>query len=155
MSTPTDLPVPDGNVPLPAVPSVGLPAVIPQRGGVVGFLSSVTRRANWLVPRQLRVAAALGNVELDLMQALIGPGVSEIHVIAVMGNVEITVPTGIRVECDVGSHLGVFEVIQGAGTPPPADAPLLRITGSSLLGCVEVRIAGTAGLPVEHEDEDD
>jgi hypothetical protein len=134
----------------------GLPAVIPPRGGVVAFFASVSRGADWVLPQHLRIAAALGNVELNLTRAQIGPGTSEIRVISVMGNVEITIPPGVRVDCDGEPLLGVFEVKQGPGAPLPADAPTLRITGSAILGCVEVRVRRSDGLlPAGDEDEDD
>jgi hypothetical protein len=107
----------------------------------VAFFASVARGADWVLPSRLRIAAALGNVELDLTRAQIGPGTSEIRVIAVLGNIEITIPAGVRVESDGEPFLGVFDVKRGAGVPPPVDAPVVRITGSSILGCVEVRVA--------------
>jgi hypothetical protein len=139
-------------------PVAGLPAVIPPRGGIVSFFASVTRGADWILPSHLRIAAALGNVEMDLRHSQIGSGTSEIRVMAVMGNVEITIPAGVRVECDGEPLLGVFDIKRAAGPLPPADAPVVRITGKAILGCVEVRIAGADGRlpPGDHdEDEDD
>jgi hypothetical protein len=126
---------------VPTAPATALPVAVPPRGGLVGFFASVSRGADWILPRQLRIAAALGNVELDLTRARIGPGTFDIRVIAVMGNIEITVPRGVRVECDGEPLLGVFDVKRYASEAAPDDAPLLRVTGSAILGCVEVRIA--------------
>jgi hypothetical protein len=130
--------------------SANLPALIPQRGGLVGFCSSVTRGADWILPRQLRIAAALGNVELDLTRGQIGAGVSEIQAMAVLGNVEITVPDGVRVECDVNPLLGTFDLVGPSESHVPPDAPVLRITGSAILGCITVKAAGAPG-----DDDDD
>jgi hypothetical protein len=137
------------------VPATNLPAVIPPRGGVVAFFSSVARRADWILPSQLRVAAAIGSVDLDLTQAQIGPGTSEIRAVAVLGSIDIIVPAGIRVECEGHPLLGSIDVKRGAGAAPPADAPVLRITASAMLGSVDVRIAGTAGVPAEHDNDED
>jgi hypothetical protein len=145
MSTPVDLPVPASN----------LPAVVPPRGGVVAFLSSTARRADWVLPRQLRVAAALGNVDLDLTRAQIGAGTFEIQTIAVLGNIDIIIPAGVRVECNGEPLLGVFDVKRGSGAAPAADAPLLIITGAAILGCIDVKIAGTLTMPSDSDDDED
>jgi hypothetical protein len=123
--------------------ATNLPALIPERGGVVGFCASVSRGANWVLPRQLRVAAALGNVDLDLTRGQIGAGVSAIHAVAVFGNIDIVVPPGVRVECDVHPLLGAFDVRESdiANAVVMADAPVLRVTGSAILGCITVRTA--------------
>jgi len=124
--------------------ATNLPALIPQRGGVVGFCASVSRGANWVLPRQLRIAAAPGNVDLDLTRGQIGAGVSEIHAVAVFGNIDIVVPPGVRVECDVHPLLGAFDVTPGARSANavmPPDAPVLRISGSAILGCITVKTA--------------
>jgi Cell wall-active antibiotics response 4TMS YvqF len=123
--------------------TTNLPALIPQRGGVVGFCASVSRGADWVLPRQLRVAAAFGNVELNLTRGQIGAGASEILAVAVLGNIEMTVPAGIRVECDVNPVLGAFDLLGVSATPVPPDAPILRVTGSAILGCITVKTAGT------------
>jgi hypothetical protein len=111
----------------------------------VGFCASVTRGANWILPRQLRVAAAIGNVDLDLTKAQIGPGTSDIQAVAVLGNIDIIVPPNVRVECDINPLLGTFDVLRGPGGPPPPDAPVLRVTGSAILGCITIKTAGTQG----------
>jgi hypothetical protein len=103
------------------------------RGGVVSFLSSTEREGRWELPRHLRVLAVLGNVELDLREALIGIGVSVIEAVAVMGNIEITVPPDVAVECDGDSLLGSF-VLKYKG----------RLTGAEAIGLRTVRITGTA-----------
>ncbi|PYO79572.1 MAG: hypothetical protein DMD63_03820, partial [Gemmatimonadetes bacterium] len=69
----------------------------PQRVlGVVSFLSSTEREGKWELPRRFRALAVLGNVELDLRAADVGYGLSVIEAVAVMGNVEITVPPRLR-----------------------------------------------------------
>lgn len=122
--------------------STNVPALIPQRGGLVGFFSSVARGADWMLPRQLRIAAAVGNVELTLAEGQVGAGVSEIQAVAFLGNIDIVVPAGVRVECDVHPLLGTFDVVRQPEPPVPTDAPVVRITGSAILGCITVLVAG-------------
>lgn len=102
-------------------------------GGVVSFLSSNERAGRWELPRHFRALAVLGNVELDLREAVIGLGVSVIEAVAVMGNIEITVPPDVAVKSDGDSLLGSF-VVKYKG----------RLTGAEATGLRTVRIAGTA-----------
>jgi hypothetical protein len=103
------------------------------RGGVVSFLGSTEREGRWELPRHFRVLAVVGHVKLDLREALIGIGVSVIEAVAVMGNIEITVPPDVAVECDGDSLLGSF-VVKYKG----------RLTGAEAIGLKTVRITGTA-----------
>ncbi len=114
--------------------------LVPDRRGVVSCLSSVTRSGDWILPRLFRTVTILGNVELDLTRARIGPGTSQIEVVAVMGSIEIIVPPDLRIECDGDPLMGSFEMkgdVRGTSSP---DAPLVRITGTAFVGSVEVKV---------------
>ncbi|MCB9543596.1 MAG: DUF1707 domain-containing protein [Myxococcales bacterium] len=109
----------------------------PQRGWTLAILGGTVRKGKWRVPAKLRAVAALGGVELDLRDAILGP-VTEITAVAVMGGVEIKVPAEARVECDGAGILGGFEHRTGDGVP---GGPLIRIRGAAIMGGVDVRIA--------------
>jgi hypothetical protein len=116
----------------------------PQAAGVVAFLSSTEREGRWELPRRFRALAVLGNVELDLRDAMIGIGVSDIEAVAVMGNIAITVPPEVAVECDGDSLLGSF-VVKYKGRVTAAAATGLRtvrITGTAYASCVEICVKG-------------
>jgi hypothetical protein len=112
--------------------------------GVVSFLSSTEREGRWELPRRLRALAVLGNVELDLRAAEVGYGLSVIEAVAVMGNIEITVPPEIAVECDGDSFMGTFTLkYQGRASPSSANRErILRVTGSAYAGAVTVNVKG-------------
>ena len=114
------------------------------RGGVVSFLSSNERQGRWELPRHFRALAVLGNVELDLRDAVIGIGVSFIEAVAVMGNIEITVPPDVAVESDGDSLLGSFVVkYKGNATPGAANGlRVVRITGTAYAASVEIIVKG-------------
>lgn len=114
-----------------------------SRGGVASFLSSTERQGRWELPRHFRALAVLGNVELDLRDAVIGIGVSFIEAVAVMGNIEITVPPDVAVESDGDSLLGSF-VVKYKGVKPGAAIGLktLRITGTAYASSVEITVKG-------------
>ncbi len=116
----------------------------PQSAGVVSFLSSTEREGRWELPRHFRALAVLGNVELDLRGAEIGIGVSVIEAVAVMGNIEITVPPDVAVESEGDSLLGSFVVkyAKGVSAGTAIGHKKLRITGTAYAASVEVHVKG-------------
>jgi cell wall-active antibiotic response 4TMS protein YvqF len=122
-------------------PPVVVPAeLVPERHGAVAILSSVNRDGDWILPRVFRVVAFMGNVELDLTSVRIGPGESHIEIRCMWGNVEIKVPPDIRVEVEGHPFVGFFEVSRKAPTTHSRDAPVLRITGSAVMGAVTIYV---------------
>jgi len=114
-----------------------------SHGGVVSFLSSNEREGRWELPRHFRALAVMGNVELDLRDAIIGIGVSSIEAVAVMGNIEITVPPDVAVESDGDSLLGSFVVKYKGATPAAANGlRTIRITGTAYASSVEIIVKG-------------
>lgn len=109
---------------------------------MVVFFSSTKREGRWTLPRALRVAAVMGSAELDLREAAFAEGVSEIEVMAVLGNVEIFVPVGVRVECSGEALAGNFEVRMSGAPDVAPGAPVLRIRGSAYFANVEVVVKG-------------
>jgi hypothetical protein len=112
--------------------------------GVVSFLSSNERQGRWQLPRKFRALAVMGHVELDLREADVGYGVSLIEAVAVMGNIEITVPPDIAVDCDGDSLLGTFTLrYDGRASPSAASRErTVRITGNAYVGVVTVSVKG-------------
>jgi hypothetical protein len=131
--------------PVPAQPhkptSVVIPSeLVPERAGTVAFVGSQNRTGDWLLPRLFRVVAFMGNVEIDLTRARVGPGVSHIEVRSIMGNVEIKAPPEIRIECDGSAVMGNFESHAKAEHTDLANAPVVRVSGVALFGNVEVHV---------------
>lgn len=115
-----------------------------NRDGVVSFLSSHEREGRWELPRHFRALAVLGNVQLDLRDAVIGIGVSVIEAVAVMGNIEVTIPPDVAVESDGDSLLGSFVVKYKGSVTPRAATGLrtVRIIGTAYFSSVEVTVKG-------------
>lgn len=114
--------------------------MVPPIRGATAFLSSQTRGGDWILPRLFRAVAFWGSVDIDLTNARLGPGLSHIELRVIMGSVTITVPPDIRVECDGDPFLGSFDMHGQRNSAPPSDAPTIRVSGSAILGSVEVRI---------------
>jgi len=123
-------------------PAGPLASTAPRRTSAI--LGNVERRVSHLLPGA-RVSAILGNVELDLRDVTLPPGVTEIEVRAVFGNVELTIPPTLAVECVGTSVLGSFASVHRVprGTP---DEPVLRVTGAAVLGNVEVKTLPSRAL---------
>jgi hypothetical protein len=130
-------------------------AVVPAdqveaRNGLVSFLGNARRAGQWTLPRHLRVVATFGSVELDLREARIAEGTSEVELFAVAGNVVVIAPPGVRVECEVDTLLANVEVQgSGGGAPGAPGAPVVRIRGTAVMANVEVvlRAADDDGAP--------
>ena len=121
------------------VAAIARAEIVPAREAVVAIMGSSERKGAWVVPRQMRVVSVMGGVELDLREAQFAEGVTEIEVFALMGGVDICVPTGIRVEATGMGILGGFG-IAGADADPGPNAPVLRISGVALLGGVDAKL---------------
>jgi hypothetical protein len=116
----------------------------PAMSGVVSFLSSTEREGRWQLPRRFRALAVMGNVELDLREAEVGFGVSVIEAVAFMGNIEITIPPEIAVECDGDSLMGTFTLKYrgGANAAAASRERTVRVVGSAYAGSVSVNVKG-------------
>lgn len=125
-------------------PAACAPAPETTREGIVSFLSSNEREGRWELPRNFRALAVFGNVELDLRDAVIGVGISFIEAVAVMGNIEITVPPDVAVESDGDSLLGSFVVKYKGGAKAGAATGLrmVRITGTAYASSIEIIVKG-------------
>ena len=117
---------------------------VPEAAGIVAFLSSTLRKGSWVLPRRFRALAVLGNVEIDLRDAVIGVGVSTIEAVAVLGNLEITVPPHLAIECDGDSLFGSFTVRyeERVNTAAASGDRTVRITGTAYSGAVTVTVKG-------------
>lgn len=138
-----DLPATGG---MPSAPMVrdDLPAPQAASPNVVAIFSGAERKGRWLVEPQTNVVAVFGGVELDLRQAVLAQREVTINVTAVFGGVSITVPPGVRVISSVVSVMG------GCSLPSDdtvgSDAPVVRLTGMTLLGGVDAKRVPADGV---------
>ena len=106
---------------------------------VLAVLGNVERRGRFHVPNGYRATSVLGNVELDLRDVAFPDGVTQIHVRAVLGNIEIVVPPDLPVACEGSGILASFAELNRMPAEGVAAGPVLRIVGSAVLGNVEIR----------------
>jgi hypothetical protein len=109
-----------------------------KKPGTVAIFASVERRGAFSLSNGSRAVAIFGNVELDLRQVALPDGVTELFVRAVFGNVEITVPPDLAVECEGSGVLGSFSSMSRVPAEGRTRGPVLRVIGSAVLGNVEI-----------------
>jgi hypothetical protein len=130
-----------GQALVPAAPAHGalVPAAqVRPRQKMLALLGSVERRGPWRVARDLTVRSWMGSVVLDFREAELGPGVTCVHIAAIMASVELIVPPWLSVEVEGTSIMGEFEHLERSPRAPDPDAPLVRITGYTVMGAVEI-----------------
>ena len=118
-----------------------LPGQVRASEVVAGVMGGASRAGRWTPSRRVTAIGVMGGVELDFRDAVLAPGMTEVHAFAFWGGIEILVPPDVRVECNGLGVMGGFDHRDDT-TAAPADpsAPVLRITGIALMGGVEVRV---------------
>jgi hypothetical protein len=115
-----------------------------SRGGRVSntlaVLGSAQRSGFWRLAEESRVVAVLGSCKIDMRSARISAAVTTLEVSAVLGSIDVIVPTGVEVDLEVHALLGSRDM-RTATAPPAPGAPVIRITGVVLLGSLNVRDA--------------
>ena len=115
-----------------------------DHGFLISVLGGTDRAGRWIPARRTFAVGVLGGISLDFREALLGPGITDLNVLAVLGGVEIIVPPGMDVEVDGMALCGGFEDKTDAPLRRNPDVPTLRVRGLALLGGVgvEVRLPG-------------
>ena len=137
---------------LPALPPmVAAPApfysMAPERGSgavalpekrYLAMMSEVKKAGTWTVSPRTVATAIMGSIRLDLREALLPGADVDIEVTAIMGEIIIIVPPGLRVESDGFAFMGEFE--SHSSDADQRDSPLVRIHGSCVMGAVRVQL---------------
>jgi hypothetical protein len=112
------------------VPASAAPAEFAaERERITAIMSSTKRSGVWRPARRVDLLSIMSESELDLTQALLQPGVTEIRLRALMSQVRVIVPPGVRVVLQPSSIMGS---VSDETMEPPAvgsGAPVVRITG--------------------------
>lgn len=120
-------------------------ALVPAQTMRIVF-GSIERVGPWDVPQQLSARVVCGSLTLDLRDARLAPGVTEISVHITMGNIELIVPPGVEVDVDATSFLGHIEERTERTTRGPST---IRVVGRINLGNLEL---STLRLGETHRD---
>ncbi len=109
----------------------------PTSHGAFAIMGGFSRKGDWVVPEEFTAFAFMGGGELDLREARYATPTVTIHVIAIMGGVEITVPEDATVRVTGIGIMGAFDH-QSSGTGQPG-GPTIVVNGVALMGGAEVK----------------
>ncbi len=140
-----DLPAPGGAPAAPAYAQAPAAVRVGPAGAhgapetVVAVCSSSARKGRWRPGALTRAVSVLGDIGIDLTEAVFEQQVTEINVACVLGNVEILVPENVTLRGHGGGVLGNFEVHGEGRSGVDPNAPVVIIRGFALLGNIEAR----------------
>lgn len=128
-----------------AEPVTGTPALVPEaftpeRDRIVSIMTETKRRGTWRPARQTDLWSIMSDTRLDLADAVLGPGVTEIDISAIMASVRIIVPPGVRVVVQTDAFMST---ISDEALEPPhvgSGAPVIRLTGFAVMSDIKVRV---------------
>jgi len=134
---------------LPATPLYGVAprAQAEQEKRHLVVMSNVSKRGQWTPARDTKVTCVMGSAKFDLREAYLLDGETHFDLKVVMGEVELIVPPGLRVEADGFAIMGEFDDAHSAGVVDP-HAPVIRVSGSVIMGAarIKTRLPGESGL---------
>lgn len=133
-----DLPAAGGAQPAPAYAAAGA-AATGLSETVVAVCSSSARRGRWRPGAHTRAVSVMGDISIDLTEAVFEQQVTEINVVCVLGNVDILVPENVTLRGYGSGVLGNFEVRGEARGATDPQAPVVIVRGFTLLGNIEAR----------------
>ena len=136
-----------------ARPAAPLPEVFaPERDRIVSIMANTKRRGTWQPPRHLDVWSVMSETLLDLTEARLLAGVTEIHLRAIMASVKVIVPPGVRVVVQPSAFMA--EVSDEVLEQPPvgSQAPVVRITGRVIMTELKVVVRHRERLSSGDED---
>lgn len=132
-----DLPAPGGAHAPSASPYAGPAGQAAET--IVAVCSSSSRKGRWRPGAHTRAVSVMGDITIDLTQAVFEQQVTEINVTCVLGNVEVLVPENVTLRGYGSGVLGNFEVRGESRGETDPQAPVVIVRGFSLLGNIEAR----------------
>lgn len=120
-----------------------LPEVFaPERDRIVSVMAETKRRGLWRPARHLDLWCVMSDTRLDLTEALLPSGVTEIHLHGLMCTIRVIVPPGVRIVVQPSAFMSTVSDESFESYDPPhvgTGAPVIRITGTLIMGELKVR----------------
>ncbi|MFN0099112.1 MAG: hypothetical protein ACKVS7_10590 [Gemmatimonadaceae bacterium] len=114
----------------------------PSRGGLapdekryLALFSQVNKEGHWTPSRRIAGRAIMGGILLDLRDAVLPPEGIDIELDVIMGEGKVILPPGVRAEVDCTA---IMAEVSDKGRPALPGAPVVRVTGSVVMGSIEV-----------------
>jgi hypothetical protein len=122
----------------PPMYAVAAPVAVPEEKRYLALMSEVRKQGLWAATSRISAAAWMGAVRLDLREAVVPEGGVDIDASAVMGEVLIILPPGLRADVDGLAIMGEFSDRTSAAAEASVSAPTIRVHGSAFMGSVRV-----------------
>ena len=124
----------------PARPSAGgQPAEAGSSAHLIAVFSGVSRKGVWQVPAEIHAVNVFGGTELDLREAVLTARETRIRAVCILGGMEIVVPPEMHVVDSGIAVMGGREIPPDTEQSASPDAPVLYLSGVSILGGVSVK----------------
>lgn len=121
--------------------AVAIPdAFAPRRERIVSIMAETRRRGVWRPPQTLDVWCIMSDTRLDLTEAQLSDGVTEIHLRAVMASVRVIVPPGVRVVLQPTAFMSSVHDDMQDQPALGSGAPVIRVTGPAIMAELKVSV---------------
>lgn len=115
-------------------------AFAPERDRIVSIMAETKRRGLWRPARHLDIWSIMSDTRLDLTEAMLASGVTEIHLHGLMCAVKVTVPSGVRVVVQPAAFMSTVSDEPYDQPRVGSGAPVIRITGTLIMSELKVRV---------------
>lgn len=119
--------------------AVGAPVAPAEYLRVSSVFASTKRAGSWTVPLQIDGKALMGELTLDLRDAVFASDVVDINVDIVLGSFTLIVPAGTQVENEVDETLSSSTHSTRGAKGASHNGLLVRLSGRALLASVDVK----------------
>ena len=125
--------VPQNTAPVPEV-------FASDQDRIVSIMANTKRSGTWQPPRRLDLWCIMSDTHLDLTEARLLPGVTEIHLRTLMAAVKVIVPPGVRVVVQPSAFMADVSDEMLDQPAVGSQAPVVRITGKVIMTELKVRV---------------
>lgn len=112
-----------------------------ESANISAVFTKVERSGRWLVEPDTAVRVVFGRAELDFRQAVLSSQEVTVAIRCLFGGVTVKIPPGVKLDiASLTPPLGGFAFSQDQNYGQPGDdAPTIRLSGSLLLGKLDIR----------------
>lgn len=140
--------IPAAATPLPAVVATAAyaPVAPAEFLRVTSVFASTKRAGSWTVPLEIQALVVLGELTLDLRDAVFDSDVLDIDVKVTLGSFTLIVPAGTQVENEIEETLSSSEHSTRSARGARPNGLLVRVRGRSLLASIEIKERYPTGM---------
>jgi hypothetical protein len=117
----------------------GAIATTRRRARLVAILGGISRKGAWQVPASISAVTVLAGGDLDFRDAVLPSGEIRLRATCVLAGLDIIVPPEMRVIDGAWAIMGGIEVPPETEESRQPSAPVLRLSGVTIMGGVSVR----------------